>query len=120
MATDQVVSAKTILQSQAELQRRGTRRVYSVLENTERDMTELILEQTTTIYHQVLKTGATPKEARRIHHAAENLVLVCVLALQKAHQEMWQEGTGQELTRRLNPPLGSEPAPRSAPDAPEP
>lgn len=107
MATDQVVSAKMILQAQLELQRRGTRRVYSLLEQTEPDLAEVVLERTTDLYHQVIKTGASPKEARRIHHAAERLVLVTILALQKAHQTLWQESTGQDLTARLNPPPGA-------------
>ena len=107
MATDQLVTAKIILQAQLELQRRGTRRIYALLEQTEPDLADVVLEETTDLYHQVIKTGATPKEARRIHHAAERLVLVSILALQKAHQALWQESTGQDLTARLNPPPGA-------------
>ena len=109
MASDQMVTARIILQAQLELQRRGTRRVYALLEHTEPDLAETVLEGTTALYHQVIKTGATPKEARRIHHAAERLVLVSILALQKAHQALWQESTGQDLSIRLNPPPGAAP-----------
>ena len=97
MASDQTVHARLILQAQAELERLGTRRIYSLLEQTEPDLAEVILESTTALYHQLLHLGATPKEARRIHHAAERLVLVCILSLQKAHAALWQDGTGSEL-----------------------
>ena len=120
MPTDQVVTAKMILQVQLELQRRGSRRVYSVLESTEPDLAEVILEQTTAIYHEILHTGASSKEARRIHHQVETLVLVSILALQKAHAALWEEGTGEDLTKRLNPPVGPEPAPGPQPDVPPP
>ena len=118
MPTDQVVTAKTILQVQLELQRRGSRRVYSVLESTERDLAEVVLEQTTAIYHEILNTGASSKEARRIHHQVETLVLVSILALQKAHAALWEDGTGRQLTARLNPPHGTESGTVPASDAP--
>lgn len=98
MASDQTVHARLILQAQAELARLGTRRVYSLMEQTEPDLAEVVLEQTTALYHEVLQLGVTPKDARRVHQAAERLVLVCILALQKAHAALWQDGSGQDVT----------------------
>jgi hypothetical protein len=104
LASDQTVTAKHVLQAQLELQRLGTSKAMAVLEATEPDLTEYLLETTTNLYHQVLDTGASAKQARRIHENTLTLVLVCVNALQKAHADLWQEGTGRDVARKLEPP----------------
>ena len=102
--SDQIVTAKIVLQAQLELQRLGTHKAMSLLENTEPDLTEWALENSTSLYHRILETGASPKQARRIHQDTVTLLLGCILSLQKAHAALWQDGTGMDLAARLNRP----------------
>ena len=111
MPNDSIVAARMVLQAQLELQRMGHRRVLAMLEAREPDLTEWILESTTALYHQVLNTGAEPRHARRIHHAAEATVLVSVLALRKAHVALWADGPGKDIQARLEAPTPPVPPP---------
>jgi hypothetical protein len=117
VASDQTVTAKLVLQAQLELQRLGIERALALLESTERDLAEYLLEATTNLYHETLNTGVTGKQARRIHDHTLTLVLVCINAIQKAHAALWQDGTGQDLARRLEPP-GPERPPTPPPAGP--
>lgn len=114
-SSDQIVTARLILQAQLELRRLGSRKVLTLLERTEPDLTEWLLENSSTIYHQILEAGASPRQARRLHRAVETLVLVSLLALQKAHRALWQEGPGHDLHLRLTPP-----GPATTPSEPPP
>ena len=89
--SDQTVTSKLVLQAQLELQRLGTTKAMSLLESTEPDLTEFALETTTNLYHDILSTGASGKQARRIHENILTLVLVSVTALRKAHAALWQD-----------------------------
>ena len=109
--SDQIVTAKTILQAQLELQRLGNSRAIALLDSKEPDLAEV--ETSSALYHQILDTGASGKQTRRIHDAALTLVLLCIRSLQQAHAALWQESTGQELIRKLEPPE----APGSSPHA---
>ena len=109
--SDQIVTAKIVLQTQLELQRLGTQKAMSLLESTEPDLTEVLLEGSTSLYHRILKTGASPRQARRIHQDTLMLLLVCIRSLQKAHAALWQEGTGRDLARQLDPPSDEQPEP---------
>ena len=102
--SDQIVGAKTILQAQLELQRLGNTKALSLLESNEPDLAEIVLENSTALYHQLLDVGASGKQARRIHEAALTLVLLCIRSVQNAHRALWQENMGQELIRKLTPP----------------
>jgi len=104
MSTDSIVTARLILHSQHELQRLGHRRVLALLESREPDLAEFILEATTAHHHRILDTGATPKQARQLYHAAEGIALTCILAVRKAHEALWQTETGDQLEARLEPP----------------
>lgn len=105
-SSDRIVTAKLVLQAQLELQRLGLHKAASLLESAEPDLAEVILETTTRLYHLVLSAGASAKEARRIHRETLSLVLVCVIAVQKAHRVLWQEGPADGLSERLGPPEG--------------
>jgi hypothetical protein len=85
MKSDQLVTARHVLQAQLELQRLGHRRVLSMLESRERDLADYVLEAATNLYHRVLDAGTEPRHARHIHRAAEAIVLVSILALRNAH-----------------------------------
>jgi hypothetical protein len=117
MASDQTITARQVLQAQLELQRQGLDRAMALLESTEPDLTEYLLESTTNLHQAILNTGATGKQARRIHDSTLTLVLVCVTAVQKAHAALWQDVTGRDLVRKLDPPV-SEPPPATPPAGP--
>ena len=117
MASDGIVTARLVLQAQLELQRQGLDRAMTLLEATEPDLTEYLLEVSTNLHHDILNTGATGKQARRIHDSTLSLVVVCVTAIQKAHAALWQDGTGQDLVRKLDPP-GPEHPPTTPPVGP--
>ena len=108
-ASDQIVTAKIVLQAQLELQRLGIHKSMSLLENTEPDLTEVLIETTTSLYHQLLDAGASGKQARRIHDQLLTLLLVCIRSLQKGHAALWQQDTGKDLAVRLNSPPGPAP-----------
>ena len=109
--SDQIVTARIVLQTQSELQRVGINKAMTLLESTEPDLTEVLLEASTSLFHRVLETGATPRQARRIHQDTLLLLLVCIRSLQKAHAALWQEGTGRDLARQLDPPSDEQPEP---------
>ena len=79
-----VVTARMVLQAQLELQRRGVHRTLTQLEEAEPDLSECLLEVSTTLYHQMLHTGISARECRRLHEGTLTLVLVCIGALLKA------------------------------------
>ena len=111
MASDQTVTAKLVLQAQLELQRLGTNKAMSLLESTEPDLCEFLLETTTNLYHDILNTGATGRQARRIHENILTLVLVSVTSMRKAHAALWQDDVEEPH------PSPSRPAPPA--DAPQ-
>ena len=103
-ASDQIVTAKLVLQAQLELQRLGNNKAMSLLESTEPDLAEYFIESTTTLYREILDIGASAKQARRIHDAMLHLVLVCLRSLQKGHAALWPEEP--ELAPKAEPPSG--------------
>jgi hypothetical protein len=56
-SSDQIVTAKLVLQAQFELQRLGINKVMSLLENTEPDLAEFLIETSTTLHRDLLNTG---------------------------------------------------------------
>ncbi|MCL2645783.1 MAG: hypothetical protein FWD61_02125 [Phycisphaerales bacterium] len=108
--SDQIVTAKIVLQSQLEVQRIGIQQASSLLESAEPDLTEYILETTTRLYHDLLHVGIKGKQARRIHNDIMILLLVTVRSLQNAHAALWQQQTGEEIAAKLEPPTPPETA----------
>jgi len=104
--SDRIVTAKMVLQAQIELQRLGIHKTVVTLEATEPDLAEYLLEGSTALYHQILRTGASNKQARQIHEGMQRLTLVCLRSLQLAHAELWQESVANPPIppRRLNSP----------------
>ena len=90
MSSDRLVTAQHVLRSVMELRRRGSRRVLSELEALEPDLAEHLLEGLTELYHRLLRAGLSGEQARRIHRRAEAVALVCLLALRKAHHDLWR------------------------------
>jgi len=102
--SDQIVTAKIVLQSQLEVQRIGIQQSSSLLESAEPDLTEYILETTTRFYHDLLHAGIKGKQARRLHSDLMILLLVTVRSMQNAHAALWQQQTGEDIAAKLGPP----------------
>ena len=97
MASDQLVSAKLILESVLELQRRGRSRTLEDLEKIEPDLAEFLIENLSLVHQKLLAIGARPKETLRLQRRIEGIVVVAVMSLRKAHYQLWQNSMGAGL-----------------------
>lgn len=91
MPSDQLVSARHVLQAAMELQRRRSRRVLSELEKLEPDLAEYVLENLTQLHHELVRHGLSGREARRVYRLAESTVLVSLVALRRAYRSLLGE-----------------------------
>ncbi|CAN5621337.1 hypothetical protein BH10PLA1_BH10PLA1_17200 [soil metagenome] len=113
MASDQTVTARHVLAAVLELQRRGSDAVVKEMEKLEPDLVEHLLENTCQIHHRLMKLGLPGKQARKIYRQAESITLVCVIALRRAHYDLWNSNHGDASS-----PDGEEPPqPRDPPSA---
>lgn len=110
-SSDKIVTAKAILQAQLELQRLGINKAMERLESTEPELAEVVIETTSTLYHQILRTGATSKQARRIHNLTLTLVLTSLGALRQAYAALWPDGNDDVESPHV-PPLPPENPPQ--------
>jgi hypothetical protein len=92
-SSDAIVTAKAVMRAQLELQRLGINKTVSLLESTEPDLAEFVIETSTELYQQVLNAGASSRQARRIHQSTMTLVLVALGALRQAHKTLWQSNS---------------------------
>jgi hypothetical protein len=99
MSSDRLVTAQHVLRSVMELRRRGSRAVLSEIETLEPNLAEHLLEGLTELYHGLLRTGISAKDCRRTHRRAESLTLVCLLALRKAHHDLWHGDSASPETQ---------------------
>ncbi len=111
MASDQLVTAKLILETLTEIQRRGLDRALEDLEQTEPDLLAHLLEELTAIHHKVLDSGVPLKRALRIHRRTEMLTMVCITAVGEAHRRLWHDVQdnlgGDEQSDSAPPPSSS-------------
>ena len=115
MASDRIVTAQHVLHSVMELQRRGSRPIMSELESLEPDLMEYILESLTQLHHKLADAGLAGSEVRKLYRRAETIVLVGVMALRKAHRDLWEN----DLTAPAADPI--EPSvPPASPDSIDP
>ena len=84
--SEQVVTGRDVLTAVYECQRLGHRRVIENLEQREPDLTEHLLEGLSQVHHDLLNAGLTAKETRKLYRSLEALTLVCIRALETAHQ----------------------------------
>ena len=131
MSSDRLVTAQHVLRSVMELRRRGSRAVLSELEALEPDLAEHLLESLTELYHRLLRMGLSTQNARQAHRRAESLALVGLLALRRAHHELWREDLGSPCEQAEDddlppefplrpPPQGASPDRLQEPPPPEP
>ena len=105
MASDQQVTAKIVLQTLAEFQRRGSTDAMHTLEAVEPDLTEHVLEQLTCIHQEILALGGPPKKSQRAYRSVQTLVLVAVAALRRGHYETWRQTSSGTRLDQLDPTL---------------
>jgi hypothetical protein len=55
---------------------------------------EFLLEGLTRLYHQLTDLGLSGKDARKAYRRAEKTAAVCIMALRKAHHDLWQREHG--------------------------
>ena len=103
-----------VLQSLLELQRQGTDKVMTHLEQTEPDLAEYLMEGLSQVHQKLLDAGASHRQAQRLYYRVETLTLVCILSLRKAQQQLWEEAMGSSLkdldpSAEQDPPAGDTP-----------
>ena len=117
MPSDQIVTARAILDAVLELRRLGSTRVLRTLEQVEPDLAEYVMENLSLIHAGLLSLGGRPKRTTRVFRQVEELALVCVTAFGKAGYAAWlrsEAGAGAEQLDAAPPPE----VPRSAGAAP--
>lgn len=90
MASDRLVTHQHLLKAVMEYERRGSTVVLSELESLEPDLTEVLLEGLTQLFHQLTKLGVSGRDAREAYRRSEKTTVVCIMALRKAHHDLWQ------------------------------
>lgn len=91
MPSDQIVTARDVLQSLAEFKRLGGARLLQDLEAREPDLCEFVLEELSAIHRRLLETGATARQVRRLTRQTEAIALVIIASLRRAHARLWDE-----------------------------
>ena len=98
MASDQVVSARAVLDAELSLRRQGSHRALHELEQVEPDLTNYLLENLTDIPQRILALGGPAKASQRVFMNVQRLTLVCINALRRGHFELWKQSeAGAEL-----------------------
>ncbi|HET6250896.1 MAG TPA: hypothetical protein VFE47_24620 [Tepidisphaeraceae bacterium] len=90
MPTDRLVTAAHVLKAVMEYERRGSTKVLSDLEKLEPDLVEYLLENLTRLYHNLAGFGLSAGDTRKAYRLAEKTAVVCLMALRKAHHDLWQ------------------------------
>lgn len=110
MACDQVVSPQDVLRAVMQLRRQGVDSVMKELEDTEPDLAEFLLEETSSVHRQLLELGAMPRRVARLHRRVLSLSLVLVLALRQARLRLWHEPDPLPSSPPVPPPEGEIPS----------
>ena len=97
MATDQQVTARTVLEAQLELERRGAATLMQHLEKTEPELANFVLETLSLIYTKLSNLGGPPRKTKRAFRSVQTLLLVSIESLRRAHLELWEKQMGSAL-----------------------
>jgi hypothetical protein len=103
--SDQAVTAKIVLQTLAEYERRGATHAMQTLEAVEPELTDHVLNQLTNIHQEILNLGGPPKKSQRAYRSVQALVLVALAALRRGHYETWRQANGETRLNQLDPSL---------------
>jgi hypothetical protein len=113
-ASDKVILARDILDAVIRVRRAGVQTLLEQFEKEEPELAEITLEEITTIHRRLLDCGVPAREARRIMHRTESLILVCLLAIRQAYRRLWDEQPDAPPRIDSDPPSDR----RSAPEPP--
>ena len=73
-----------------------------------------MIEGLSSIYHQLCRTGVSSRSVRRVYRISRRVVLISVMALRRAHFELWQQQAEHtplgELDGEEPPPASQDPA----------
>lgn len=97
MATDGLVSAQDVLNALRELEHKGSTKVMEELEAAEPDLTEHVIEGLTAVYRRMSRHCDSPQSTRSIYRLTRRVMLVSVMALRRAHYELWRDQAGDNL-----------------------
>ena len=116
MATDQQVTARAVLRAVAELERQGPGPAMRLLEQTEPDLAEYVMETLSLIHRRLLALGGNAAQSRRVYRQVQGLVLVSVGSLRHAHHQLWREQMAEGLAQLEPGAEASEPTPPTLPE----
>lgn len=88
MASDQLVTARHVLRSVSELQRRHSRRILLELERLEPDLAEYVIENLSQLHHKLARHDLSRDEVMHVFRHAESTLLVSLLALRQGYREL--------------------------------
>ena len=91
MASDAHVTAKIVLEALRDVERRGSTRAMQELEAAEPDLAEHVIDGLTEIHRRLSRYCDRPQQARTIYQFTRRVLLVSVMALRRAHYELWRE-----------------------------
>lgn len=97
MASDQQVTAKTVLDAELALRRSGAKKALEELEQVEPDLTNYLLESLSDLHRKLLDLGGPAKASQRMFLDVQHLTLVCITALRRGHFELWKKNEGSQL-----------------------
>lgn len=89
MASDQLVSARDVLDALTEVKRRGRERCMEELDQVEPDLASFVMESLSEIHRLIMDLHGKPKQSRRLQCRVETLVLVSLFAVRKAGYRSW-------------------------------
>lgn len=97
MASDQQVSARMILDTQLELERRGAEAFMKHIEKTEPELANFVFERLSLVYQKLLALGGPPHKSQRVFRQIQALVIVSIDSLRRGHLELWGKQMGSAL-----------------------
>lgn len=103
MASDQLVSARAVLEAVMEIRRRGRYRALEELEQVEPDLAAYLMESLGQINERLLRLGGPVRPTRSLYARIELTALACITAMRKAHYELWRQSDDGKSVERLDP-----------------
>lgn len=91
MATDQVITAKDIMDAVIRIRRIGVEKSLQELEQREPDLAEIVLEELSAVHRRLQDAGMPARRTRRLMRRIESLVLVAIAAMRQGHLRLWEE-----------------------------
>jgi hypothetical protein len=87
--SDGIVRPRTVLDCVLHLQHHGTTLAIQLLEQTEPELANYLLETLTAIHQSLGNLQAPAAQTRRVYRQIKVMTLVCIEALRRSHSELW-------------------------------